>query len=104
MSKRLAAVGPATDVSEQTWLKVMQEALERTQDLAVLRKRAMRRTPRLAPADYEVSSEPMLSLVKDFEAERAECVRKSCRRASAAAPGSERSLEVGRATLRSRGA
>jgi CHAD domain-containing protein len=95
MLERLAAADPATDTSEQVWLEAVQEALGRIQDLAVLRQRAVRLSPRLAPVDCGGSWEPMRSLLEGLEVERAEVVRKFRRLAGTTARGSPRSFEAG---------
>jgi len=93
--ERLAAADPTTDISEETWLEAVQESLGRIQDLAVLRERAARLTHRLAPAGCEGSWEPMRSLLRSLESERAECVRMFRRLAAATAPESLRPSGTG---------
>lgn len=95
MLERLAATDPTTDASEQGWLEAVQETLGRIQDLAVLRQRAVRLSPRLAPGGREGPSEPTRSLLRSLEAERAACVKKFCRLAARPAPGSSRPFEAG---------
>ncbi len=92
--ERLAAADPTTDVSERAWLEAVLDALGRIQDLAVLRERAVRLSPRLAPPGGEGSWEPMRSLLESLEAERAEYVRRFRRLAATSAPGSPRPLEA----------
>ena len=97
--ERLAATDGSTELSERPWLMGVQETLGRIQDLAVLHQRAMRLSPRLAPAECEVASEPMRSLLGSFEIEREEFVRKFYRLA-ASGPGPP--PVAGRATSRGR--
>ena len=104
MLERLAVTDPTADVSEQTWLKEVQEALGQIQDLAVLRQGAMRLGPRLALAECEVSSEAVQSLLESLEAERTECFRTFCRLAATGAPDRALPLEAVPAALRWRGA
>ena len=102
--ERLAATEPATDVSEQAWLRGMQGTLGRIQDLAELRGRALRLGPRLAPREIGVATEPMRSLLESFVAERAECVKKFHRLAATGAAGPAGLREAASTTLRRRGA
>ena len=92
--ERFAAAEPDVDRSEQRWLKSVQDALGRIQDLAVLRERITRMCPPGAPPEATPSSGTLRSLVTGIDEERAERVREFGRLAAAAAHGAPHGPEV----------